>query len=552
MEPYNLIHAPWLPVIRRSGTLEHIPPCRVTDRIEDDPYVAFGWPRPDFNGAAQEFLIGLLSTAAAPEDEDEWAAWWEQPPAPDQIEERLTSSAHAFNLDGPGPRFLQDLDPLDGAKKENVAALLMEMPGAQTLRNNADLFVKRGGMPRLCRAAAAMALFTLSCYAPAGGAGHRTSLRGGGPMTTLVVARHRVFADTLWGRLWPNVETAEQMRGRVAGGQEADSVFPWLSATRTSNTKAGGGVTTPANIDPRQVYWGMPRRIRLNFEAAENRPCAMTDIRDSVIVSSYRTKNYGTNYSEGFEHPLTPYYRNKPGSGKLPVHPNPGGITYRQWPGLVFWSGDKLREPAQTIRQWWSERARGTDDTRIAAFGYDMDNMKARAWVESEMPLWQIEDASTHDLCEQFVQLAAAGAGTVAGLLTTAVKSSRYDRPKDAKGDYGFVAERFFRDTESGFFRSLEDALGLIRSDLDADDPALGARERWAPKMARAALRLFDEYSPDEGLEDRDMHRHVKARFLLSLALAGRGKVGNRLFERDLKIASPETARKRAKTPEAA
>ena len=187
---FNLIDAPWLPVRRRSGVVEHVQPWRITDRIEEDPYVAFAWPRPDFNGAAHEFLIGLLSTAAAPDDDEEWDDGWLEPPLADVLEQRFSAVAHAFDLDGPGPRFLQDLESLDGAEDKGIAALLIDTPGAQTLRNNADLFVKRGAAPVLSRAAAAMALYTMSSYAPAGGAGHRTSLRGGGPMTTLVVAEH--------------------------------------------------------------------------------------------------------------------------------------------------------------------------------------------------------------------------------------------------------------------------------------------------------------------------------------------------------------------------
>ena len=81
------------------------------------PFVAFAWPRPDFNGAMHEFLIGLLSTAAAPADDDEWEDWWLNPPAPDNLKERFANVVHAFNLDGPGPRFLQDLEMLDDAGK---------------------------------------------------------------------------------------------------------------------------------------------------------------------------------------------------------------------------------------------------------------------------------------------------------------------------------------------------------------------------------------------------------------------------------------------------
>ena len=543
---FNLIRAAWIPVRRRSGAVEHIPPWRINDRIGEDPFVAFAWPRPDFDGASHEFLIGLLSTAAAPKDDDDWENWWLRPPAPEILEQEFEEVAHAFDLDGDGPCFLQDIDPLEDAERKEVGALLIDSPGVQTLRNNADHFVKRGGAPTLCRAAAAMALYTLSAYAPSGGAGHRTSLRGGGPMTTLIVSSHGDFGNTLWGRLWPNVETNEQIARRTteaAQREDSDSIFPWLVPTRTSKPKAGGRSTTPADVHPLQVYWGMPRRLRLLFEDARGRRCGLTAEKDSVIVASYRTKNYGTDYSEGFEHPLTPYYRQKAGSAKLPVHPKPGGISYRLWPGLVVQTNDKLRDPAQAIRHW-TERAHG-GETRFAAFGYDMDNMKARAWIESEMPLWLLDDAATLDRLKEFIDRAATGADEVAWLLKRAVKSALYDRPSEVSGDYDFIAERFYRETEREFYVALGEAAQLIETNPDADDPTIQARENWAPVIAAAALRLFDEYAPSDGLEDRDMHRHVKARFFLTLALSGRGNSGQSLFDRRLGIVSHETARQR-------
>ena len=552
---FNLIHEPWLPVRRRSGAVERVPPWRITDRVAEDPFVSFAWPRPDFNGAAHELLIGLLSTAAAPEDDDEWEDWWLNPPAPDVLAQRFSAVAHAFDLHGPGPRFLQDADSLDGVDDKQVGALLIESPGAQTLRNNADLFVKRGQTPVLSRAAAAMALFTLSSYAPSGGAGHRTSLRGGGPMVTLVVAEHSRFGSTLWGRVWPNVESHEQITARATEAtldNDAERIFPWLVSTRTSAAKAGGRPTTPTDVHPLQVYWGMPRRIRLNFEDAHGRRCGLTAADDSVVVTGYKTKNYGTNYSEGFEHPLTPYYRQKQAAkAKLPVHPNPGGISYRLWPGIVVRSKDGLREPAQAIRHWQQSRAGNVGESRFAAFGYDMDNMKARAWTEGEMPLWQLDD-ETREWQGIFVQHATNGASTVSRLTTRAVKAALCERPNDATGDFGFIAERFFRDTEGAFFAALLEAVSAIGKKRDSDDPTIEVRERWAPVMAKAALRLFDEYAPSEGLENRDMRRHVMARFHLALALRGRGKAGKSLFDGDLDIPSPETARTRRRKQEAA
>ena len=540
---FNLINAAWLPVRRRSGAIEHIAPWRVTDGIAADPFVAFAWPRPDFNGAAHEFLIGLLSTAAAPADDKEWEDWWQSPPAPDVLRERFLMVAHAFDLDGPGPRFLQDLDPLENKNTRETAALLIDAPGVGVDR----LFVKRNDVMVLSRAAAAMALFTLSAYAPAGGSGHRTSLRGGGPLTTLIVHDHQSYGATLWGRIWPNVESGKQIGRRIVEEKKLDdlgSVFPWLVPTRTSNPKEGGGLTTPTNVHPLQVYWGMPWRIRLLFENSQNRPCALINSQDSVVVASCRIRNHGTHYSEGFEHPLSPYYRQKAGAAKLPVHPRPGGVSYRLWPGLVIPSSDKLREPAQVIRQW-PERATREGRTRFTVFGYDMDNRKARAWIESEMPLWSLSEVMLRQRLGQFIERVTAGADGVCRLLTGAVKSALCNRPSDAKGDYGFIAERFYRETEGAFYAAMEDAVASIQNDSDGDDPTTRVRETWASTMARAALRLFDEYASTDGLEDRDMHRHVKARFFLALALGGRGKSGRALFEGALDIASPEPAKAR-------
>lgn len=558
---FNLIHEPWLPVRRRSGAVEHIPPWGINDRIGEDPFIGFAWPRPDFDGAAHEFLIGLLSTAAAPEDDDQWEDWWRSPPSPETLELRFARVADAFDLDGSGPRFLQDLDPLDGVEEREPAALLIDAPAANTLKNNADLFVKRGGTPVLGRAAAAMALYTLSAYAPSGGVGHWTSLRGGGPMTTLVLASHEEYGDTLWGRIWSNVETQEQLGRRSPEAELPDdrgSIFPWLVPMRQSDPRAGGGPTTPVDIHPLQVYWGMPRRIRLRFEDSQERRCSLTGLKDSVVVSNYRTKNYGTDYSEGFEHPLTPYYRQRAGTTKLPVHPRPGGISYRHWPGLVVQSDDRLRDPAQVIRHWHERAARAP--TRFIAFGYDMDNMKARGWIESEMPFL---DGTSHDLLGPFINRATTGAAGVARLATAAIKRVLYDpasghRPSRQRRDVissarSNIEERFFRETERDFYAALENAARSVEENPEADDPTLEVRRDWAPVLAEAALRLFDEYASAEGLEDRDMERHVKARFYLAIALSGRGKDGRSLFEDDLGIPSPDTARSRERTdPEAA
>ena len=559
-DAFNLLVEPWLPVRRRSGVIEHIEPSRITDRIDEDPIVAFAWPRPDFNGTAHELLIGLLATAVAPRDEHEWENWWDDPPTPDILDQRLSKIACAFELAGCGPRFLQDLDPLEGAKIKNPSTLLVGAPGAHTLKNNADLFVKRSKACIFSRATAAMALFTLQSHAPSGGTGHRTSLRGGGPMTTLVIADHPKFGRTLWGRLWPNVETSEQIKERRSDTAPTDAperIFPWLGPARVSGPETNGRKTTPVDVHPLQVYWGMPRRIRLQFEEAEGRLCSLTGTPDVTVVASYRTINYGTNYSEGFQHPLTPYYRKESKAQvKLPMHPNSGGTGYRLWLGTTVSSKDGLCESGRMLRHWIRERNPRTTDSTSVAFGYEMDNMKARAWMEGEIPLLCLDEV-TRSWVERFIERAVAGADTVGQLLTDAVtdpvkfasldhsKKRFKDRLKGAPRNYGFIAERLFRDTEDAFHATLRELVPSITTDPDSDRPVVETLQSWATIMAKAALRLFDEYAPADGLENRNMYQHVKARFQLTHALGGHGRKGKSLFEDDLGIPSPEITRSR-------
>ena len=144
----------------------------------------------------------------------------------------------------------------------------------------------------------------------------------------MIVADYLTRGSTLWGRLWPNVESREQIEARAVETileDDPEKVFPWLVPTRTSNPKAGGRPTTPADVHPLQIYWGMPRRIRLLFQSVQGRGCGVTAAEDSIVVAGYRTRNYGTSYSEGFEHPLTPHYRQKAGpSRSFPFIPTPG------------------------------------------------------------------------------------------------------------------------------------------------------------------------------------------------------------------------------------
>ncbi len=531
---YDLRRESWIPWRRRSGIAEWGPPTFVADCHGDDPIVALAAPRPDFNGALHEFLIGLLAVALQPRDDDAWCAYWEAPPTCDQLQAVLDALPPAFTLDGDGPRFFQDYSVTDLADAEIacVEQLLIDAPGDQTALLNKDLFVKRAQVERLSYPAAAMALLTLQTYAPSGGQGHRTSLRGGGPLTTLVDPRVTVDGEwrpheqPLWRKLWANVETQAQWAERTSvldPPSQASDIFPWLAPTRVSD--AHGRPTTPDDVHPLQAYFGLPRRIRLEF-AGPGR-CDVTGHNVEHTVTGFRMRNYGVQYAS-WKHPLSPYYRAKASGQWLPLHGHPGGVGWRDWLALTLRSPEGgLREPAQVVAAF-HERGRRIDVRRVRlhAFGYDLDKMKAREWTEAALPAFAVEDEAQRALLADTAERLTEGAGIAASGLLSAIEHALFRRPEDASGDVSHVKAEVWAATEESFYATMRALAVRGAKSIEADARCVA----FARMLAEVAVTVFDRHCFDAETTPETMRRLVSARFNLVMTLRGYSKLGQKLF----------------------
>ena len=481
----NLISDPWIPVYRREGRdVVVVRPAQIADLDVQD----FAWPRPDLNLACHELLIGLTYLACPPKNEDARLS----PPDQDAFQDALAPLAPAFNLLGDGPRFLQDIEPLDGDRKP-PDMLFIDSSGVtkDTLKKNVDLMVRRDRYENLPLPLAAMALYTLQAFAPSGGGGNRTSIRGGGPMVTLV----RPAGQGLWPLIWANVP-----RGKAHDYDELENALPWMRPTVTSENDEPVVPKADPDHDPEaEMFFGQPRRLQL----------LTTD--DGNTVTGVIQRKHGANY-EQWIHYLSPYYEDKDGQQR-PVHPKPGSFGYRDWRGIILQS-DKRKRPENLERYLDSEGAPRVD---LIVAGWAMENAKPRDFLWSEQPVFPLsQDAefSTKVMVEAAEQASFALALCV---------SEGMAEHKTTAGTANAAKQAFFNQTQSTF----EDQVAKLSGGAPADP------ESWLDKLRQVALSIFDEYVLPGLFEMQETRRSnaISARKSLVGTFRGYGSRGKKIYQ---------------------
>lgn len=506
----NLITSPWIPVRRRdSRTTEYVCPWQITEGHQENPIVVVDFPRPDLSSSVVTFLIGLFQLAMTPDNNRQWKHHYEKPPEPETLKAALLAHADYFRADGDGARCFQDLELRDEEPRP-IAAMLIDEPGGQTLKRNSDLFIKRQQFPALGMSAAIAALITMQSSAPAGGKGHRTSMRGGGPLNTLLIPdqRNDDLPFSLWRLCWLNVLNASEFASLSGNDTLTDPeyILPWLAPTRTSEPSSGCD-TFPEHGHPLQMYFSMPRRIRLNLGDLQTGTCPLT-LREEPLVESFQTRSYGVNYQGAWQHPLSPHRFDKDGF-PIPLHPQPGGIGYRHWLHLTLGVGDGHSKdsvsPARVVTAGHGSH-KNRRQALVWSFGYDMDNMKARGWYESTMPIYHL-DADGNDLLADRAKSLIDSAGEVCSNLRQAVRKAWFSDGASVGGDLGFVTQSFWQNTEPLFFRNLQGVHEALRNGTEEPD-----RRDWLNQLHAECLRLFDHFAASGNIASENPKRVAIAR----------------------------------------
>ena len=490
----NLVNDFWIPVVHKSGKRKRVAPWQIVE--QEDPVLFLNTGRPDFDGALTQFLIGLLQTSMTPKDHKEWEKWLDDPPLPNVLKQRLNEKyVSAFDVQGSNSSFMEDFDELEDGSPCGISQILIDSPGEKTWKENTDHFIKRGRVKGLCPSCAVTALFTFQINAPQGGRGHLTSLRGGGPLTTLIILdeRNTDLPNDLWRNIWINVLEAEEViQDKDKEKSRPVDIFPWLGATRTGQKQK----TTPMDAHSLQMYWGMPRRIRIDWKNVESGQCDLCNELSHHLVKKYKTKTYGTNYKGSWQHPLTPYKRNEDGT-IFSLKAQPGGLTYQHW--VDYMGNGQSTSASRVVKKYLESRKLSEEQIRLYAFGFDMDKMKARCWYETKFPIFfNISDEESMKEIVLLIETAEKCNSTLFECIKDAWTMS-----KNTKGDISFLKKEFYHKTEKMFY----DTVKIIATEENHD-----AFESWYNHLKKVALNIFSFWAIQGDFTNLDVKAISKSR----------------------------------------
>lgn len=467
----------WLPVRLRDDSRIVIAPWELTRDLAANPAVEIDTTRKPWNGGLTEFLIALFQTALFPEDARVWRGFWENPPEPAYLEKELKKLGDWFRLEGESPfmqdrTLLADVDKVDVYRKP-IQKLLVDGVSEEKEKHHSDLFVRSGAISALCAPCAAAALWDLQAHAPQGSRGYYTSLRGGGPVSTLIAG------DTLWKTVWANV--VEQSALGMKGRPDPETFLPWIKPVQKD--------TKPDEENPLHVYWGMPRRALLEWAEGEG-ACSTCGARAPKLARSFLTYRGGRRYAEpDWRHPLSPYVRSKD-SGWLVRRTETDVAGYRHWMGLLVDTPEGDGLPAFVVRRWVERDVQKEPELRIWGYGYQADQATITVWCEGRMPFVTLENGRRKEyeaLVRTLVALSQRGEERLVDAMRGAWKSSDHGGAIDLSAAKGW----FWRSTEPLFLENVRSA---------AEDPSrerLGKiSDEWVGVVQKTALLAYERFLP--------------------------------------------------------
>lgn len=204
----DLLTAHWIPVRADGGTgkFRLLSYEELLCSEDKEAELRISLPRDDLELACLQLLICLTQVIFLPVDEKEWRWRRMEPMTQEFFADKIAPFRDRdwFKLDHPTKPFMQTRG-LKVAEATPLQKLFIGLPEG----NNHAFFNEVGEVRRISPGSAAIALFNQASNCPSFGGGFKGSLRGGAPITTLVMG------ETLRETVWRNVVSLPLIKERL-------------------------------------------------------------------------------------------------------------------------------------------------------------------------------------------------------------------------------------------------------------------------------------------------------------------------------------------------
>jgi CRISPR system Cascade subunit CasA len=286
----NLLIDTWIP-IRRGADFQQISFKELLCSEQPDIQVAL--PRDDLELACIQMLAALTQVIFMPKDKKELRERVKTPLSEREYENGVENHKEWFDLDHPKWPFMQ----VRGVEGEwtSIQKLMIGMPEITSKSGSAHAFFNEPTeVLALSPGIAAIALFNQAGNSPSFGGGFKGSLRGAGPISTMVMGRN--LRDTTWSNVLP-IEKVKEL-------------LPWHDATKDTDMPVWVKPIPNGTIQPhgigllRGLFW-QPANMEL-VKADKTLCCDITDKKGKGFYVGFKKKRFSFDLEGVWPHPYSP------------------------------------------------------------------------------------------------------------------------------------------------------------------------------------------------------------------------------------------------------
>lgn len=281
----NLLFDLWVPVRADGGTgAFHLLTYRQLLCEPGNWQVSL--PRDDLELACLQLLVCMTQVMFLPEDTQTLCERLAEPLSPEAFDAGIAPCQDWFDLDHPTQPFMQSRG-VKAAEDTPIQKLLVGLPEG----NNHAFFNEAGEVRHLSGALAAIALFNQATNAPSFGGGFKGSLRGGGPITTLVAGRD--LRETIWHNVLTRPRIQERQIGMPGSGEDQPT---WVRPIQEKETIRWNEIGLA-----RGLFW-QPARVEL-IRAGATAPCDVLGGEAGQSYTAFRKEKFNFTVEGLWPHP---------------------------------------------------------------------------------------------------------------------------------------------------------------------------------------------------------------------------------------------------------